>query len=296
MTKPIVKWAGGKSKLLPLLLQHVPTQIRTYVEPFAGGAALFFALVSDASRTVERAILADQNEDLIACYRAVKDDVEAVIAALSDFAYDEDLYYRVRDLDPRGMTDVARGARLIFLNRTCFNGLWRVNRTGKFNVPFGRYTNPRIVDADGLRAASAALANAELRVADFGEVVRALGPGDFVYFDPPYVPLTKTASFTAYAQGGFGAADQERLAAEVLRLKREGVLALLSNADTEVTRALYREHTIHSVTAPRSINSRPSGRGAAKEIIVTSWGQAVTDVKAPPKARVRRVGRVSSRA
>jgi DNA adenine methylase len=289
MTKPIVKWAGGKSKLLPLLLQHVPTEIGTYAEPFAGGAALFFALVTDGSRTIERAILADQNEDLIACYRAVRDDVEGVIAALSTYRYEEELYYRVRDQDPGGMTDVERGARLIFLNRTCFNGLWRVNRAGKFNVPFGRYTNPRIVDADGLRTASGALAKADLRVCDFGDVVRDLGPGDFVYFDPPYVPLTKTASFTAYAQEGFGPADQERLATEVGRLKQEGVLALLSNADTEVTRALYSDFTIRSATAPRSINSRPSGRGAAKELIVTSWGEPTSPAMVPPKARVTRV-------
>ena len=217
MAKPIVKWAGGKTKLLEPLTQRVPTQIRTYAEPFAGGAALFFALADDPSRTIERAVLADQNEDLVACYRAVRDDVEALLVALAAYKHDEDEYYRVRDRDPRGLDDAERGARLIYLNRTCFNGLWRVNRQGKFNVPFGRYTNPRIVDADGLRAASRALARTKLLAADFAEVTRDLGPGDFAYFDPPYVPVSKSASFTSYAREGFGPADQDRLLAELDR-------------------------------------------------------------------------------
>jgi DNA adenine methylase len=297
MTKPIVKWAGGKSKLLPSLLSHVPSHIGTYAEPFAGGAALFFALADDPSRTFDRAILADQNEDLIACYRAVRDEVEALITALSDFGYEEDLYYRVRDLDPSGMSDIARGARLIYLNRTCFNGLWRVNSKGKFNVPFGRYTNPRIVDPDGLRAASKALAKAELRVADFADVTLGLGPGDFVYFDPPYVPLTKTASFTSYAKAGFGPMDQERLAVEFARLKSKGVTALLSNADTEVTRALYRDFNIQATTAARAINSSGSGRGHVSELIVASWDPPPIALEAPTtNARAKRAARVSSRA
>jgi DNA adenine methylase len=297
MAKPIVKWAGGKTKLLEALCQRAPTQIRTYAEPFAGGAALFFALEGDPSRTFERAVLADQNEDLIACYRAVRDDVESVIAGLSHFTHDKDEYYRVRDQDPRAMTDAARGARLIFLNRTCFNGLWRVNKGGKFNVPFGRHTNPRIVDAEGLRAASKALARAELKLADFNEVTSTLGPGDFVYFDPPYVPLSKTASFTSYAQGGFGPADQERLVAELGRLKASGVAAMLSNADTEATRALYRDYAVHLATSPRSINSQASRRGPVGELIVTSWGSPGIQESAPlPSARAERAPRVNSRA
>ncbi len=272
MAKPIVKWAGGKSKLLGPLRERVPTRVRTYAEPFAGGAALFFSLAGDPTRSFEHAILADQNEDLIACYRAVRDDVDGILAALAGYRHDEDEYYRVRDLDPRGMTDAARGARLIFLNRTCFNGLWRVNASGKFNVPFGRYENPRIVDADGLRAASSALAGAKLLAADFSEVTRGLGAGDFVYFDPPYVPVSKSASFTAYARGGFGPADQERLLAELVRLRGEGAAAVLSNADTEVTRALYRDFAVHSVTSPRAINSKGGARGRVGELIVTSWG------------------------
>jgi DNA adenine methylase len=297
MAKPIVKWAGGKSKLLGPLCERVPTTVRTYAEPFAGGAALFFALADDPSHSFERAVLADQNEDLIACYRAVRDDVEAVIAALSDYAYDEEVFYRVRDQDPRPMTDAARGARLIFLNRTCFNGLWRVNRSGKFNVPFGRYTNPKILDADGLRAASAALAKAEVLAVDFAEVTRTLGPGDFAYFDPPYVPLSKSSSFTAYARDGFGPADQDRLAAELGRLKAVGVAAMLSNVDTPATRELYRDFSIHLATAPRSINSQASGRGHVGELIVTSWGPpGVQGGDAPAAAHAERSARVTPRS
>jgi DNA adenine methylase len=286
MAKPIVKWAGGKTKLLDPLLARVPTRIGTYVEPFAGGAALFFALADDPSRSFERAVLADRNEDLIACYRTVRDEVEALIAALSGFRYDEDEYYRVRAEDGAAMPDLARAARMIFLNRTCFNGLWRVNKSGKFNVPFGRYDKPRIVDAVGLRAASRALAKAEIVSADFEDVTRSLGPGDFVYLDPPYVPVSKSASFTTYSAGGFGPADQERLVVELARLRASGVAAVLSNADTEATRELYRDFAIHLVTAPRAINSQAGGRGRVGELIVTSWGEAgVQGTSAPVPAK-----------
>jgi DNA adenine methylase len=195
------------------------------------------------------------------------------------------------------MTDAERGARLIFLNRTCFNGLWRVNRAGKFNVPFGRYTNPKILDADGLRAASAALSKAEIVRADFADVTRDLGAGDFVYFDPPYVPLSKSASFTAYASSGFGPADQERLLVELGRLRESGVMAMLSNADTDATRDMYGDFAIHLVTSARSINSKPSGRGHVGELIVTSWGVPGVDAsEAQAPTGTVRATRVSSRA
>lgn len=268
---PIVKWAGGKTKLLPALRRLLPATIATYAEPFAGGAALFYEL-ANASR-FRRAILADRNEDLVACYRAVRDDVERLIRALGEYRYDKDLFYEVRDRDPSKLDDVERGARFLFLNRTCFNGLWRVNASGKFNVPFGRYKNPRIVDEEGLRAASLALAKAEVKNADFADVVRTLRPGDFAYFDPPYVPLSKTADFTAYAEGGFGAEDQRRLVETFRELKARGVPAMISNADTEETRELYKSFAAHQVEAPRSINSDASKRGNTTELIVLNWGK-----------------------
>jgi DNA adenine methylase len=273
--KPFVKWAGGKSRLLGELAQRVPTAMGTYAEPFAGGAALFFAVASDVAkgkRSFERAVLADRNEELVVCYRAVRDDVEGVLRALGGYRYDRDIYYATRDQDTRGMATAERAARLIFLNRTCFNGLWRVNGSGKFNVPFGRYKNPRIVDEEGLRAASAFLHDVAIETVDFLEVTRALGPGDFVYLDPPYVPLSKTASFTAYSADGFRPADQARLAEELRSLRDRGVLAMLSNADTPETRKLYADFAVTVVHAPRAINSDATKRGQTPELLVVTWG------------------------
>jgi DNA adenine methylase len=283
--KPIVKWAGGKGKLLGELLARVPDEVRVYREPFAGGAALFFALAAEAKagrRRLDRAVLADENVDLVACYRAVRDDVDGVIEALGGYRYDRELFYATRERDTASMSDVERAARLVFLNRTCFNGLWRVNSSGRFNVPFGRYKNPRILDEAGLRAAHDALAAAELVHGDFTLATKDAAPGDFVYFDPPYVPVSRTASFTAYARRGFGSADQERLRVELSRLKGLGVRALLSNADTPETRALYADHAAWVVAVPRAINSDASKRGAAAELLVTTWEAA--GVRERPRA------------
>mgnify|MGYP002780865092 CR=1 FL=1 len=175
MAKPIVKWAGGKSRLVPQLLARVPPEVGTYVEPFAGGAALFFALqasVSLGTRRVNRFVLCDRNEELMATYRAVQREVEAVIAALGAYRYDRDLFYEVRARDTRGASDVERAARLLFLNRTCFNGLWRVNADGRFNVPFGRYKNPRFLQPDAPPAASAPTSRGASRGSSVGWVAR----------------------------------------------------------------------------------------------------------------------------
>jgi len=280
--KPIVKWAGGKSRLLPELQSRVRAArggIRTYAEPFAGGAALFFALAGERlegkrkRRPFERAVLSDRNEDLVACYRAVRDDVDAVIEALQQYRYDAELYYATRELDPSRMSEVERGARLIFLNRTCFNGLWRVNASGKFNVPFGRHANPRIVDKERLEAASRALQGVDIEVADFCKTTRDLGESDFVYFDPPYVPVSETADFTSYASGGFGSDDQARLVAEFRALRARGVRAMISNADTEETRALYADFPVYVVRAPRLINRDATKRGDTNELLVLNWGR-----------------------
>lgn len=271
MARPFFKFVGGKTKLLPELLARAPVTIDTYAEPFAGGAALFFALLEDPGRRVQKAVLADRNPDLIACYRAVRDDVDGLIGVLSKYKYDQDLYYEVRAQDPCNMNYVCRGARFLFLNKTCFNGLWRVNKDGKFNVPFGKYENPRIVDEEGLRAAAKTLSYVEIRDVDFAEVTGGLKSGDFAYLDPPYVPVSKTASFTSYAKDGFGPKDQQRLLDELRSLRVRGVHAMLSNADTVETRELYRGFAIHAVSAPRSINSDSKKRGNVGEIVVTTW-------------------------
>jgi DNA adenine methylase len=284
VAKPIVKWAGGKRKLLPALVEELPAQMRTYVEPFVGGAALFFCLASSLPRRFERAILVDKNPELIACYVAVRDRVDEVIALLEEHAAAADrraLFYRLREVDTAAMSGVERAARFVFLNRTGFNGLWRVNASGKFNVPFGRYVNPRIVDAERLRAASAALARAEILHDDYEAPLADLGKRDFVYFDPPYVPLSRTSSFTAYASEGFGPEDQRRLAGELRALGERGVKAMLSNADNDETRRLYRGLPFKVVHAARSINSDATKRGAIAELIVRNWRDA-------PKATARR--------
>jgi DNA adenine methylase len=276
LPKPFVKWAGGKTRLLSELLARVPTEIRTYAEPFAGGAALFFALAGKRAESnpqrFQRAVLSDRNEELVATYRAIKTNVGQVVALLRGYRYERTMYYATRALDTKGMSDVERAARFIYLNRTCFNGLWRVNASGKFNVPFGRYANPKIVDERTLVAAALALENADITSCDFLKTTKNLGSGDFVYFDPPYVPVSKTADFTNYVPNGFGPSDQERLAQEFGRLAARGVSVMLSNANTPTSRALYADWAVHEVLAARAINSDPRGRGPASEIVVTSWG------------------------
>ncbi len=284
--RPIVKWAGGKAALVPALLAELPPEIRTYVEPFAGGAALFFALASSPVRRFRRARLNDRNAELVACYRAVQSDLPALVERLGTYRYDKELYYQVRDVDPRDLGDVERGARLLFLNRTCFNGLWRENSKGKFNVPFGTYKNPRILDPLLLERAHAALAGVKLSSDDFADACGRLGVGDFVYFDPPYVPATKTASFTAYSASGFTMADQQRLVGLLGDLAKRGVKAMLSNADTPETRALYQDFRVRAVSARRPINSDPRKRGAAGELLVMNFdAEPARAPRARPPAR-----------
>ncbi len=279
--RPVVKWAGGKGRLLAQLERHVPTgRFRVYAEPFAGGAAMFFAL-ADGAR-FDRARLADKNDELVALYGAVKNDVDALVEELRGIATKfaemteedrSDYFYAMRSKDTSGLGAVARAARLLFLNKTCFNGLWRVNSKGVFNVPFGRYAKPKILDEAVLRAAHTALSRAEIVNADFETILHGLGPEDFVYFDPPYMPVSKTANFTAYAAEGFGYAEQERLAKKLTELRDRGVRALLSNGDTDEMRALYTKHGLHVTTlrAARSINSDPSKRGEVTELVVTTY-------------------------
>jgi DNA adenine methylase len=268
--RPFLKWAGGKGQLLAQLLPLLPSRpARRYFEPFVGGAALFFALRPD------EATLSDVNAELVGCYRAVQSDVEGVIAALSTHRYEERAFYRVREQDPDTLSPSERAARTIYLNKTGYNGLYRVNRAGRFNVPFGRYKNPGFASHESfenLRACSRALAGVRLLVRDFGDVVADAREGDLVYFDPPYVPLSGTSDFTAYVAGGFGPRDQERLASVVHALDARGVLVMLSNSDAPVVRDLYARYRIDVVSAARSINSRANRRGRIAEVVVRNYG------------------------
>ena len=263
---PILKWAGGKGQLLGPILARLPVRIERYHEPFVGGAAVFFALAEE--RRFKSAVLADRNAGLIELYGVVRDHVDALIARLGVHRYEEAYYYEVRAQAPEALDPVQRAARLLFLNRTGFNGLYRVNSKGLFNVPFGRYTNPRICDEPGLRRASAALTNVALRVADFEDVVAEAGPADAVYFDPPYYPLSPSSSFTAYDPYPFREPEQERLARVHRALGERGVFSLLSNSDTPFTRALYDGLDVETVEATRKINSVASKRGKITELLV----------------------------
>jgi DNA adenine methylase len=253
---------------MPELLARMPERYGRYYEPFAGGAALFFRVAP------RRAVLADSNADLIGLYTAVANDVNAVIRRLQHHrdAHDETHYYDTRtrwnDREVSWSTP-ERAAAFIYLNKTCFNGLWRVNRSGAFNVPIGRYTDPPICVPDALRAAQSALANAELRCADYQKAVADAKPGDFLYFDPPYDPITPTANFTSYTTSVFGPDQQQELADTARQLIAKGCQVMLSNSDTPFIRSIYKGLKIDRVKCARAINSNAAKRGDVDEVIIT---------------------------
>jgi len=263
---PLLKWAGGKRQLVEVITASLPQKIATYYEPFVGGGAIFFALA--AERRFQRAVLSDQNRELIETYASVRDDVDEVLGELSLLPHSEADYYRIRASAPRKAA--RRAARMIYLNRTGYNGLYRVNRAGQFNVPFGRYTAPNICDEARLRAVSRALVGVELLVADFGHVLDHAGRGDAVYFDPPYAPVSATARFAEYHNVPFDPAAHARLAETFGKLNRRGVAVLLSNSDVALTRKLFGDFSIRRVPARRNINSRADSRGPVSEILVSA--------------------------
>ena len=236
-----------------------------YFEPFLGGAAVFFHLNHPQS------FLSDSNRELVELYQVVKDEVEGLIEVLQIHKYERAYYYRVRSQNPLILTPVERAARLIYLNKTCFNGLYRVNSKGQFNVPFGRYKNPTICDPEGLRAASRALSQADISIGDFESILGKAEKGDFVYFDPPYHPITKTSSFTSYTAGNFGEPEQRRLAEVYARLAERGCYVMLSNSDTPLIRELYCRFRINEIRANRAINSKPERRGKITELLIVNY-------------------------
>ena len=266
---PFVKWAGGKRSLIPALAKRFPDAIATYWEPFVGGGAVFFAFAG----RMERAVLSDTNAELVTTYRVVKTDVETLIERLREherkhgarngkqYADGTTYYQRVRAEAPTDPVEVA--ARFIYLNKTCFNGLYRVNRNGRFNVPEGSYAHPTICNADQLRLAHKALAKATIQLGDFSRVV-APDTGDVIYCDPPY-----DGCFTSYQPTGFPADSQARLRDSAKAWAAKGATVVLSNADTAAMRALYAGWQVHNTHSPRYINSNGHGRGAAPELIIT---------------------------
>jgi len=276
MCRPFVKWAGGKRQLVEELLQSRPKQYKRYIEPFIGGGALFFALKP------KNAYISDINEELINIYQVVRDDVAGLLTELKkhDRRYREgdpkEYFYEVRNADREPgyhrWGRVRKAARLIFLNKTCFNGLFRMNSRKQFNTPFGFYVNPAIVDEQNLLACSRALATTEIAAAGFDHVLNIAKKGEFVYLDPPYVPLTATANFTAYSGEGFDLDMQRRLREVCDLMDDRGVKWMLSNSHTDFVLNLYKDkYHIRKVEASRAINCKADRRGKVAEVIVTNY-------------------------
>ena len=278
LPRPFLKWVGGKRQLLPELLARVERagDFGRYHEPFVGGGALFFELYR-LGKLKRQAWLSDYNPRLIETYEGVRDHVDEVIALLEGHKkrHSEEHFYKVRALgegpEKAGKTLAKRAARIIYLNKTCYNGLYRENSKGEFNSPFGRYKNPKICDQENLRAVSKALKKAKIETRHFETVVERAKPGDLVYFDPPYHPVSKTASFTSYDRGGFGEDSQRLLARDYGRLNEKGVKVLLSNSMCEFVRDLYGAYSIGEVSATRSVNSRADRRGKVSEALVRNF-------------------------
>lgn len=270
--KPFLKWAGGKRQLLPVLTRYLPTHFHSYYEPFVGAGAFLLNLQP------RQAVINDLNQELINCYRVIQKHPAALIDHLERHQNEADYFYELRALDRapdtfQQLSVIERASRTIYLNKTCYNGLYRVNRKGQFNAPFGKYRNPTIADHQGIWAVHRFLNSRPTRILsiDFEQAVQTARAGDFVYFDPPYDPVSPSASFTAYQQEAFGRPEQRRLARVVQDLSRRGVRVMLSNSATDFIRSLYKgQHQIR-VSATRRINSIASRRGEVDEILILNY-------------------------
>lgn len=271
--QPFLKWVGGKAQLLKQFDEFLPEYIERYFEPFIGGGAVFFHLKHRFPQM--RAFLRDNNDELINTYKAVRDYPKELMRRLDQhliaFRADrKEYYYAVRkNHDLPEKETVERAARMIFLNKTCFNGLFRVNASGEFNVPIGSHANPAFYDRENILAASRALEGVHVATQDFRDTLNETRRDDFAYIDPPYVPISATASFTSYTKEDFGATEQRELAALFADAARRGVRLMLSNSDVPFVRNLYRAFKIHTVQARRAINCDGSKRGAVNEVVVT---------------------------
>ena len=272
LVTPVLKWVGGKRQLLDTLRPLLPKTINKYCEPFVGGGAMLFDLQP------KKALVNDINSDLILVYTVIRDSVDELIQRLEQFENTSEAFYAVRDWDRdrhkyEALSDIERAARIIYLNKTCYNGLYRVNNAGEFNSPFGNYKNPNIVNAPVLRAVSAYFNVAEITFSsvDYAELLKNVRRGTFVYLDPPYDPVSDTSSFTGYARGGFTKDDQIRLRECCDELNRRGVRFMLSNSATDFIREQYAAYHITTVQAKRAINSVASKRGDVDEVVVRNY-------------------------
>jgi DNA adenine methylase len=268
--KPFLKWAGGKGQLLGQINEYLALNFNNYIEAFAGAGALFFYLKNNGLID-DNVILIDSNEDLMICYNAIKKDAYRLINILKDkkYANENKFYYEIRKENPSDIFE--RAARVIYLNKTCFNGLYRVNKEGKFNVPLGKYKNPKICDEENLIAASKALEKVKLVNDDFSRCLEFAEKGDFIYFDPPYQPMSKTSSFTGYTKDSFKDKDQIKLFNVFQELDKKGAILMLSNSDSELVKRLYSSYNIKEVYAKRAINCNGDSRGAIPELLILNY-------------------------
>ncbi len=270
---PFLKWAGGKNQIFDQLLPFLPKKFASYFEPFVGSAAVFFNLRRIHGQFT--ATITDRNAELINCYEVIRDELSKLIPLLQTHKryHDEKRFYRIREQAPSDLSSVERAARFIYLNKTCYNGLYRVNKSGKFNVPVGSYTNPTIFDEANLAAASIVLRGVKMQVGDFGAVLDCAKANDFVYFDPPY--YTEDSGFTGYAvsasgAASFGADEHRQLRNVVDKLSDRGCHVVVSNSNTEFVRRLYRAYASHEVKARRYINCNGAGRHPVSELVITN--------------------------
>ena len=263
-----IKWAGGKGRMTSHIIQHMPSGTFRYFEPFAGGAAVFFELFRQ--KRVTRAVLGDNNPDLMNAYRVIKSSVDELIQELQSgyYVYDKTSYLKIRSQAPTEA--VVKAARFIYLNRTCYNGLYRVNKDGGFNVPFGTYDNPKICDATNLRAVSLSLRKVKLVEKSFSESVREAKKGDVVYLDPPYFPISATSNFTAYTKSGFGLKEHTELAMVFANLADRGVCTIMSNSAAPTVRRLFRDYNIIELRGARSVGGSSGCRKSVTEVMISA--------------------------
>lgn len=270
---PILKWMGGKRQLLPEIRKHIPDDIESvrYYEPFFGGGAVLFDLKP------RNAVISDINCELINVYQVIKSHPEELIAELQKYPHDKDYFYKIRGVDRKGefsnWSNVQKAARIIYLNKTCYNGMYRVNSNGYFNVPFGRYKNPTIVNDSAIRNLSEFFNanNIVIKSGDYKKVLARIKAPAFVYLDPPYHPVSDTSSFTGYIVGGWNKEQQQELKQYCDKLNKRGAKFLLSNSCTPFIKELYRDYQIDIVKATRHINSQPTGRGLVDEVLVRNY-------------------------
>ena len=272
LAAPVLKWVGGKRQLMDEIRQLVPKSYTTYYEPFIGGGAVLFDLQPD------KAVVNDINGELINLYEIIKNDVDALIEDLKRHENTSEYFYNIRELDRNkevyeGLSSVEKASRIVYLNKTCFNGLFRVNKAGEFNTPFGKYKNPNIVDEVTLRAVNKYFNRAKIKITnnDFEECLKGIRKGSFVYLVPPYDSVSNSANFTGYDKGGFNRDEQVRLKKICDKLNKRGVKFLLSNSSTDFIKELYKEYDIKIVKAKRAINSNGDSRGDVDEVLIRNY-------------------------